>query len=121
MICMLTGSRMPHKPLGTTRPIKGAVFLFLMSCAVAVMPTGAPGATEPREEDAPRSSVYKGEVVVHEATKLVMTDSNGQRIELHLGPDTFIQGRRGAPFRPGDLIEADVTPEGHVKSIRPVR
>jgi hypothetical protein len=59
--------------------------------------------------------------MVHEATKLIMKDTNGQRLELHLGPDTVIQGRPGAPFRPGDQIEADVTPEGHAKSIRPVR
>ncbi len=50
-----------------------------------------------------------------------MKDSNGQAIELHLGEDTLIKGRPGARFRPGDLIEADVTPEGHAKSIRPLR
>lgn len=41
-----------------------------------------------------------------------MKDSNGQSIELLLEPDTLIRGRPGACFRPGDLIEADVTPGG---------
>jgi len=60
-------------------------------------------------------------VVVHEKNKLIMKDSNGQRIELQLDEDTLIKGRPRAPFRPGDSIEADVTPEGHAKSIRPMR
>jgi len=108
-------------PLFIAARIGGAVALFLMSCTIVAVPTASFGATEEREGHAPRSSLYKGEVVVHETTKLVMKDSNGQRIELHLGPDTLIQGRPGVPFRPGDFIEADVTPEGHAKSIRPVR
>jgi hypothetical protein len=70
------------------------------------------GAMEDQEKSTPRSSVYKGEVVLHEKTKLIMKDSNGQRIELLLDEDTLIQGRPGAPFRPGDPIEADVTPGG---------
>ena len=121
MTCRLTSTRCRHKPLFMNPRLSAAVVLFLMSCAIAAVPTGSLGATEEREKHAPRSSVYKGEVVVHEPTKLVMKDSNGQRIELHLGPDTLIQGRPRAPFRPGDLIEADVTPEGYAKSIRPMR
>jgi hypothetical protein len=50
-----------------------------------------------------------------------MKDSNGQAIELHFDLDTVIQGRPGARFRPGDFIEADVTPEGYAKLIRPMR
>jgi hypothetical protein len=30
-----------------------------------------------------------------------------------LDEGTLIQGRPRGPFRPGDSIEADVTPEGH--------
>ena len=121
MACTQTCTTMPNKPLFMNPRLSGAVALFMMSCAIAAAPTASLGATEQREQDAPRSSVYRGEVVVHEATKLVMKDSNGQRMELRLGPDTLIQGRPGAPFRPGDLIEADVTPEGYAKSIRPMR
>ena len=118
---MLRFNAMPDTPLFINARIGSVLVLFVMSCTIVAVLTASLGATEEREQHAPRSSVYKGEVVMHETTKLVMKDSNGQRIELHLGPDTLIQGRAGAPFRPGDFIEADVTPEGHAKSIRPVR
>jgi hypothetical protein len=118
---MLGFNAMPDTSFFTKTRITGAVVLFVMSGTLVAVPLVSLAATEAREKPAPRSSVYKGEVVVHEATKLIMKDMNGQRMELHLGPDTVIQGRPGAPFRPGDLIEADVTPEGHAKSIRPVR
>jgi hypothetical protein len=99
-----------------------ATFLLLISSStIPAIPTVSLGAMEDREKSAPRSSVYKGEVVVHEKNKLIMKDSNGQRLELQLDEDTLIKGRPGAPFRPGDPIEADVTPEGHAKSIRPMR
>jgi hypothetical protein len=78
--------------------ISGAVVVVLMGGTLVAGPTASLGATEERDKHAPRSSVYKGEVVVHEATKLIMQDTNGQRMELHLSPDTVIQGRRGAPF-----------------------
>jgi hypothetical protein len=112
---------MPDKPLCMKPGIIRALVVVLMTGIIPGMPTASLGSTEEREKHAPRSSVYKGEVIVHEATKLIMKDSNGQRIELNLGPDTLIRGRPGAPFREGDLIEADVTPEGHAKSIRPRR
>lgn len=103
------------------RIIVATVFLLIGSSTIPGIPTVSLGAMEDRENSTPRSSVYKGEVVVHEKNKLIMKDSNGQRMELQLDEDTLIQGRPGAPFRPGDSIEADVTPEGHAKSIRPMR
>jgi hypothetical protein len=103
------------------RIIVATVLLLISSSTIPAIPTIALGAMEDQEKGTPRSSVYKGEVVVHEKNKLIMKDSNGQRIELQLDEDTLIQGRRGAPFRPGDAIEADVTPEGHAKSIGPMR
>jgi hypothetical protein len=93
----------------------------LISSAILGVPTVSFAAMEDTEKGSPRSSLYKGEVIVHEEKKLIMKDANGQAIELHLGEDTLIKGRPGARFRPGDLIEADVTPEGHAKSIRPMR
>jgi hypothetical protein len=98
-----------------------ATMLFLISSTIPAIPTVTLGAMDDREKSTPRSSLYKGEVVLHEKNKLVMKDLNGQRMELQLDEDTLIQGRPGAPFRPGDPIEADVTPEGHAKSIRPMR
>jgi hypothetical protein len=98
-----------------------AVVVLLISCTVPAVPTPSLGSMKEKEKHAPRSSIYKGEVVAYEGSKLIVKDSNGQRIELHLGADTLIQGRPGARFRPGDLIEADVTPEGQAKSIRPMR
>ena len=103
------------------RPIIPATVFFLICSTSPTVPTDCLGATEDTEKGAPRSSLYKGEVVSHEEQKLVMKDSNGQMMDLHLGPDTLIRGRPGARFRPGDLVEADVTPEGHAKSIRPMR
>jgi hypothetical protein len=103
------------------RIIVATVFLLIGSSTILGIPTVSLGTMEDREKSTPRSSVYKGEVVVHEKNKLIMKDSNGQRIELQLDEDTLIKGRPGAPFRPGDSIEADVTPEGHAKSIRPMR
>ena len=103
------------------RIVVATVFLLIGSSTMPGIPIGSSGAMEYREKSAPRSSVYKGEVVVHEKHKLIMKDSNGQRIELQLDEDTLIQGRPSAPFRPGDPIEADVTPEGHAKSIRLMR
>jgi hypothetical protein len=121
MRLMLEVNAMPDTSFFTQATISGVVVLVLISGTLVAAPTALLGATEEREKHAPRSSVYKGEVVVHGTTTLIMKDTNGQQVELQLGPDTVIQGRRGAPFRPGDLIEADVTPEGHAKSIRPVR
>jgi hypothetical protein len=97
------------------------VFLLIGNSTIPTIPTVTLGAMEDQEKGTPRSSVYKGEVVVHEKNMLIMKDSNGQRIELLLDEDTLIQGRPGAPFRPGDAIAADVTPEGHAKSIRPMK
>ena len=101
--------------------IIAANMLLLISSTMVAIPMVTLGAMSDREKSAPRSSVYKGEVVVHEKNKLIMKDSNEQRMELLLDEDTSIQGRSGGPFRPGDPIEADVTPEGHAKSIRPMR
>jgi hypothetical protein len=98
-----------------------ATVLLLISSTIPTLPTVSLASMEEREKSAPRSATYKGEVVLHEEHKLIMKDSNGQAIELQLGEDTLIRGRPDARFRPGDLIEADVTPEGHVKSIRPMR
>lgn len=98
-----------------------ATVLLLISGTIPAAPTFSLGSMEDREKGAPRSSVYQGEVVLHKDNKLIIKDSNGQAIELHLGQDTLIQGRPGARFKPGDLIEADVTPEGYAKSIRPMR
>lgn len=86
---------MPHKPLCMNPRMIGALVIVLITVIIPAMPTASLGSTEEREKHAPRSSVYKGEVVAHEATKLIMKDSNGQRIELHLGADTLIQGRPG--------------------------
>lgn len=98
-----------------------AVFLMISSGIIPAIPTVTMGAMEDQEKGTPRSSLYKGEVVVHEKNKLIMKDSNGQRMELLLDEDTLIQGRAGGRFRAGDPIEADVTPEGHAKSVRPMR
>jgi hypothetical protein len=103
------------------RIIVATVLLLISSSTIPAIPTISLGAMEDQEKSSPRSSIYKGEVIVHEKNRLVMKDSNGQRMELQLDEDTLIQGRPGAPFRPGDPIEADVTPEGHAKSIRPMR
>jgi len=121
MRSILRGNAIPDTPLFINARIRAVVVLILMSCTIVAVPRASLGATEERDEHAARSSVYKGEVVVYETTNLVMKDSNGQRIELHLGPDTLLKGRPGVPFRPGDFIEAEVTPEGHAKRIGPMR
>jgi hypothetical protein len=69
-----------------------ATVLLLISGPIASLPTVSLGSMEGREKGEPRSSVYKGEVVLHEENKLIMKDSNGQAIELHLGHDTLIRG-----------------------------
>jgi hypothetical protein len=94
---------------------------LLISSIIPAIPTVTLGAMEDQQKGTPRSSVYKGEVLVHEKNKLIMKDLNGQRIGLQLDEDTLIKWRPGAPFRLGDSIEADVPPEGHAKSIRPIR
>jgi hypothetical protein len=103
------------------RIIVATVLLLISSGTIPAIPTVTLGAMEDREKSTPRSFVYKGQVVVHEKNKLIMKDLNGQRMELQLDEDTLIKGRPGSPLKPGDLIEADVTPEGHAKSIRPMR
>ena len=97
-----------------------AVLLFI-SITIPGGSSACLSATEDREKGSARSSIYKGEVVSHEPDKLIIKESTGQEIELHLDPDTLIPGLRGARFKRGDVIEAEVTPEGHAKSIRPAR
>jgi len=102
------------------RMIVCAVLVF-SSVTISAVSSLYLGATEDREKGTARSSKYKGEVVSHEGDKLTMKESTGQEIELHLDPDTVITGLRGARLNRGDVIEAEVTPEGHAKSIRPAR
>ena len=64
------------------------VGVSLISGTMPAMPTVSLGAMEDREKGAPRSSMYKGEVVLHEENKLTMKDSNRQAMELHLGQDS---------------------------------
>ncbi|MER3423759.1 MAG: hypothetical protein C4293_11555 [Nitrospiraceae bacterium] len=61
-----------------------------------------------------------GEVLKHEGESLIIKDPRGREIRLHIGKDTIIPGLPGARFKPGDMVEADVTTDAHVKSVRPV-
>jgi hypothetical protein len=100
--------------------IMWAVLLFI-SVTIPAVSSLCLGATEDRQKGTARSFKYKGEVVSHQGDKLIMKESTGQRIELHVDADTVIPGLPGAGFKRGDVVEAEVTPEGHAKSIRPAR
>jgi hypothetical protein len=67
----------------------------------------------------PHLQIVKGQVLKHENEVLTITDEEGKKIHLHLGKDTVIPGLPGAKFKPGDRIEANVTPDGHAKSVHP--
>ena len=69
--------------------------------------------------DQPHLQIVKGQVLIHENEVLTITDEEGKTIHLHLGKDTVIPGLPGAKFKPGDRIEANVTPDGHAKSVHP--
>ena len=69
--------------------------------------------------DQPHLQIVKGQVLKRENEVLTITDEEGKKVHLHLGKDTVIPGLPGAKFKPGDRIEANVTPDGHAKSVHP--
>ena len=87
----------------------------VVSCETPAPPVQKEGETGNGQ---PGSHILRGEVLKHEGDTLTMT-SEGKEIHLHIGKDTVIPGLKGATFQPGDKIVANVTTDGHAKSIRP--
>ena len=98
----------------------------LTLCAVVLMcfmMTGSPVFSVEKHGETgngqPAEQPVTGTVLKHSKEILTIKDSSGKEIHLHLGEDTKIPGLPGATFKPGDAIEATVTPDGHATSVRP--
>jgi hypothetical protein len=104
-------------------PMKGFGIIVAIVAFVGLVVFGAPASAVQKEgetgNDQPSSQTVKGEVLKHEGDTLTMKNAAGKAIHLHVGKDTVIPGLEGAKFMPGDKIVAEVTTDGHAKSIRP--
>lgn len=87
--------------------------LFIIQPAFSVEKQGQTGNGQPDLQ------TVKGQVLKHEQDTLTIKDSAGKTVHLHIGQDTVIPGLPGATFKAGDKVEAQVTPDGHAKVIRP--
>ena len=94
----------------------GAIVVSLVAMSGPAFSVDKQGETG---NDQPHLQIVKGQVLNHENEILTITDEEGKKIHLHLGKDTVIPGLPGAKFKPGDRIEANVTPDGHAKSVHP--
>jgi hypothetical protein len=65
-------------------------------------------------ESATPAQIVKGDVLDMEGEFYMVKDISGHEMRLHVNKDTKMEDR----IKVGDKIEAQVTSEGHVKSIR---
>ncbi|MGH7231969.1 MAG: hypothetical protein ACREJU_11520 [Nitrospiraceae bacterium] len=100
---------------------RGITSAVIVAC-IGLIAFGTPAPAVQKEGETgngqPSALTVKGEVLKHEGDTLTMK-SAGKEIHLHIGKDTVIPGLEGAKFIPGDKIVAEVTTDGHAKSVRP--
>jgi hypothetical protein len=92
-----------------------AVKVAVVSIALsAVMLMDGPCAGETDQAGSGASQVVKGSVLDQDGEYYVIKDMSGHEMRLHVNQDTQMTDR----IKVGDRIEAQVTSDGHAKSIR---
>ncbi|MES4786908.1 MAG: hypothetical protein C4294_15065 [Nitrospiraceae bacterium] len=85
-------------------------------CLAGVLGASDPGPVigEPGDQPGPVFNTVRGDVLNIEDEFSFVKDMSGHEIRLHVDRDTQMKDR----IKVGDKIEAQVTSDGHVKSIR---
>jgi hypothetical protein len=91
------------KIVGVVLSFSTALGMGVVGIAMAQMSDGASG-----------TQVVKGSVLDQEGEYYTIKDMSGHELRLHVDKDTKMEER----IKVGDRIEAQVTPDGHAKSIR---
>jgi hypothetical protein len=88
--------------------------MVLSLSGLVVMGMASSAMCQASGESATPAQVVKGDVLDMDGEFYVVKDISGHEVRLHVSKDTKMEDR----IKVGDKIEAQVTSEGHVKSIR---